>query len=403
MHVDDDEIYNYLTKCRQLLMFALTEEEHSDLREVMFPALACGIKPRPDKLRQLMHLYHNIVLVVCDWMVYSKNYPHILIESYVNFDAFLQRVDEAIIDECHGVERSWSRRGSKATSLATVGRSGCGRRCAARLTCEVREAPSEHSSASTPRAGKAVLPILQKSLENMVIPPLTPPESVKPAFSLPETNTPSLNSAPLELSTPESPTPTIDTTSTKVVPPPPKVEAVSIPVVVPPALQMSLFDDEPVPAPAPTFPSCPRAFTIADPVSIMVTPSSATPSFASNKTPKGSPLDTEFDVSRRDSLAPSFPPAAFVSSSPESAHKPPDSQLQPKSQPHLKSHTHSRHQPRPEPHRVEHRAEAPEPSSSASSSTTNSPRIRPMSSTGSLSHHWWQLGNRNRRASAPVL
>jgi hypothetical protein len=120
MLADDDEIYNYLTKCRQLLMFALTEEEHSDLREVMFPALACGIKPRPDKLRQLIHLYHNIVLEVCDWMVYSKGYPHILIESHYSFDSFLQRVDEAIIDECHGVERIWSRRGSKTTSLATV-------------------------------------------------------------------------------------------------------------------------------------------------------------------------------------------------------------------------------------------------------------------------------------------
>lgn len=120
MIADDDEIFNYLTKCRQLLMYALTEEEHSDLREVMFPALAGGIKPRPDKLRQLMHLYHNIVLEVCDWMVYSKGYPHILIETYFTFDAFLQRVDEAIIDECHGVERVWSRRGSRPTSLATV-------------------------------------------------------------------------------------------------------------------------------------------------------------------------------------------------------------------------------------------------------------------------------------------
>lgn len=123
MFADDDEIYNYLTKCRQLLMFALTEEEHSDLREVMFPALSCGVKARPDKLRQLIHLYHNIVLEVCDWMVYSKGYPHILIENYYTFDAFLQRVDEAIIDECHGVERLWSRRGSKTTSLATVRRS----------------------------------------------------------------------------------------------------------------------------------------------------------------------------------------------------------------------------------------------------------------------------------------
>lgn len=120
MLADDDEIYNYLTRCRQLLMFALTEEEHSDLRDILFPALGRGLKPRPDKLRQLMHLYHNIVLEVCDWMVYSKNYPHLLIENYFTFDAFLTRVDEAIIDECHGIERLWSRRGFKATSLATV-------------------------------------------------------------------------------------------------------------------------------------------------------------------------------------------------------------------------------------------------------------------------------------------
>ncbi|BEI98628.1 hypothetical protein CcaverHIS631_0309270 [Cutaneotrichosporon cavernicola] len=363
MLADDDEIYNYLTKCRQLLMFALTEEEHSDLREVMFPALAGCVKPRPDKLRQLMHLYHNIVLEVCDWMVYSKGYPHILIESYYSFDAFLQRVDAAIIDECHGVERIWSRRGSKTTSLATVR--------------EAREAPSEHSMASTPTA-KETIP-LPKGLVNLNTPPLTSPESEKPA-SIPETT-------PLALIPEPEPKPLVANIINQVLPSPttpstpPKLSQELPPV--PPALQMSMFDDEPSIS-IPTL-SRPRSLSMADPVSIMVTPSSATPSFASNKTPKSSPIVGEFK--HHDKLTPSFPPPAFISRRSEAKPERPD----------LRHEARSEAKPEraePEPHPV---------SSSVSSSSISSPRLRPMSSSGSLSHHWWQLTNRSRRASAPVM
>ncbi|GMK59230.1 hypothetical protein CspeluHIS016_0702450 [Cutaneotrichosporon spelunceum] len=333
MLADDDEIYNYLTKCRQLLMFALTEEEHSDLREIMFPALSGGIMPRPDKLRQLMHLYHNIVLEVCDWMVYSKGYPHILIENHYSFNAFLQRVDGAIIDECHGVERTRSRRGFKAMSLATVP--------------ETPDAPSEHSITSTPTVQSASP--LSKGLVNLNTPPLTPPESEEPA-STPETTSLPITPAP-EALLPEVVTEALPSPKTERTPP--KLSQDLLPLV-PPALQMSLFDDEPSTS-TPTL-SRPRSLSIADPVSIMVTPSSATPSFASHKTPKVSPVVDEFK--HHDKLTPSFPPPAFISRRPEPKLERPEARPE---------------RAEPEPHSV---------SSSVPSSATNSPRIRPMSSSG---------------------
>lgn len=237
----------------------------------------------------------------------------------------------------------------------------------------------------------AVLPLPQKGLAT---PPLTPPESDKPTRPLPDTNTLSLTSAPEPPSpvssvqesvavpeeAPKSP-PAADNAKAKPATASPRADPIDLPPMVPQALQMTLFDDEP---PTPTLPLRPRAFSIVDPVSIMVTPSSATPSFSSNKTPKASPLSDEFtNLPQRGTLAPSFPPSSFVST-PYPPTPPP-----------------KRAEPRPEP-----RPEPPEPASSASSAsstTTNSPRIRPMSSTGSLSHHWWQLGSRSRRASAPVL
>jgi len=126
---DENEVWGYIIKCRQLLNWQLTEDENADLREVVFPALArknpdrdydrhetlhgrLRDKQYEDKLRQVMHIYHQVVMEVCDWMIYNNEYFHLLIGNYTTFDQFANAVDAAIMDECRGIQsRVWTRKG----------------------------------------------------------------------------------------------------------------------------------------------------------------------------------------------------------------------------------------------------------------------------------------------------
>jgi hypothetical protein len=123
---EENEVWGYIIKCRQLLAWQLSEVENSDLREIVYPALAKrrsydrhetlnGVlrdKEYEDQLRQVMHIYHTVVMEVCDWMIYNKEYFHLLIGNYTTFEAFANAIDAAIVDECRGTQsRVWTRKG----------------------------------------------------------------------------------------------------------------------------------------------------------------------------------------------------------------------------------------------------------------------------------------------------
>ncbi|WOO83658.1 uncharacterized protein LOC62_05G007178 [Vanrija pseudolonga] len=99
--VHANEIWRYITKCRQLMVWVLSDDDNVELRGAMFPALS-STPVSVAEIKQLAHLYHNVVLDVCPWIVHSRSYLHVLIDEHESFEHLAQAVDAAIIEACRG-------------------------------------------------------------------------------------------------------------------------------------------------------------------------------------------------------------------------------------------------------------------------------------------------------------
>ncbi|KAL1406149.1 hypothetical protein Q8F55_007833 [Vanrija albida] len=99
--VHANEIWRYITKCRQLMVWVLSDDDNAELRGAMFPALSTS-PVTVSEIKQLAHLYHNVVLDVCPWIVHSRSYLHVLIDEHESFEHLAQAVDAAIIEACRG-------------------------------------------------------------------------------------------------------------------------------------------------------------------------------------------------------------------------------------------------------------------------------------------------------------
>lgn len=99
--VHANEIWRYITKCRQLMVWVLSDDDNAELRGAMFPALS-NTPVSVAEIKQLAHLYHNVVLDVCPWIVHSRSYLHVLIDEHESFEHLAQAVDAAIIEACRG-------------------------------------------------------------------------------------------------------------------------------------------------------------------------------------------------------------------------------------------------------------------------------------------------------------